>query len=97
MLILFGVFDKLGCDLCGWIILWVFYVIVLLEVLEKCVVGDDVVDIGLFLMIEVLELLFVFDYLDMFKKVYSVIMEEFLLIIVICDFLLEIFLVELFY
>ncbi|EAD2623974.1 TPA: NUDIX hydrolase [Listeria monocytogenes] len=96
-LIPFGVFDKPGRDPRGWIISRAFYAIVPPEALEKRAAGDDAADIGLFPMTEALELPLAFDHLDMLKKAYSAITEEFLLTTAIRDFLPETFSAELLY
>ncbi|CAM4197906.1 NUDIX domain-containing protein [Listeria ivanovii] len=93
----FGVFDKPGRDPRGWIISRCFYAIVPSEALEKRVAGDDAADIGLFPMTEALELPLAFDHLEILKKAFNAITEEFLLTTAIRDFLPETFSAELLY
>lgn len=93
----FGVFDKPGRDPRGWIISRSFYAIVPTEALEKRAAGDDAADIGLFPMTEALELPLAFDHLEILKKAFNAITEEFLLTTAIRDFLPETFSAELLY
>lgn len=96
-LIPFGVFDKPGVIRAVGLFRGRFYAIVPPEALEKRAAGDDAVDIGLFPMTEALELPLAFDHLDMLKKAFSAITEEFLLTTAIRDFLPETFSAELLY
>lgn len=96
-LIPFGVFDKPGRDPRGWIISRAFYAIVPPEALEKRWWLGMMRWISTFPNDGSTELPLAFDHLDMLKKAFSAITEEFLLTTAIRDFLPETFSAELLY